>query len=49
LKENANDPIIKGYASKIEKLRDDVFKKMLITDLCFKKDLPAKMTKEIYI
>jgi hypothetical protein len=49
LKENSNDPVVKGYATKLEELRDNVFNKMLITDLCYKKDLPPKMTKEVYI
>jgi hypothetical protein len=49
IKDNANDPIVKGYAQKLEELRKDVFEKMLITDLCYKQDLPSKMTKEVYI
>ena len=49
IKENSNDPIVKGYAQKLEELKNNVFNKMLITDLCYQKDLPPKMTKEVYI
>jgi len=33
IKDNSSDPIIKGYAQKLEELRINVFNKMLITDL----------------
>jgi len=49
IKDNQNDAVVRGYAEKLETLRNDVFNKMLITDLCYKKDLPPKMTKEVYI
>lgn len=49
IKDNQTDAVVRGYAEKLETLRNDVFNKMLITDLCYKKDLPPKMTKEVYI
>jgi hypothetical protein len=33
LKDNSSDPIIKAYQKKLEQLKNDVFNKMLITDL----------------
>ena len=49
IKDNSSDPLVKGYTLKLDELKNDVFNKMLITNLCYQKDLPAKMTKEVYI
>ena len=49
IKEHSSDPVVKDYARSIEKLKDDVFRRCLITDLSFQKELPPKMTKEMYI
>ena len=49
IKDNSNDPIIKSYQQKLEQLKQNVFNKMLITDLGYSKEIPPKMTKEVYI
>ena len=49
IREHSSDPTVKGYSTNIQKLKDDVFKRLLITDLCYQKELPPKMTKEMYI